>query len=269
MGAVAIDIRVDRIEPSPRNPRRRLGHLEELADSIREYGLLQPIVVRPHGTAAARYELVAGHRRLAAVQSLGWRQIPAVVRIADADEAFLLTLVENLQRQDLSPHEESQALETLVRERGWSTRRVADAVKRSQSYVSRRLRVFEDPVVGPLVLQGRLGVSAAEELLPLSTPRKRALALRAIDEGWDRKGVRAAIQEPQRRPALRRDAGLLRRTRAFREAIRDAVASRLTESERRELRLAFQELAMLAKAPTEERAIVFPPLPQVARTPRR
>src|SRR6266567_2193063 len=106
MGSVVLDIRVDRIDPSPRNPRRRLGQLQELADSLREHGLLQPIVVRAHPTSPDRYELVAGHRRLAAAQSLGWSNISAVVRSAESDEAYVLTLVENLQRQDLSPREE-------------------------------------------------------------------------------------------------------------------------------------------------------------------
>src|SRR6266508_6272487 len=162
---------VDRIAPSPRNPRRTIDHVDELAESIAAYGLLQPIVVRENGDG--RFEVVAGHRRLAAVQSLGWSVIPAIVRSADDGDAYLLALIENLQRDDLSPREEAEALEVLVRERGMSTRQVAEAVKRSASYVSRRLRVFEDPVLAPLVLQDALTVSVAEELLPLPGARKR------------------------------------------------------------------------------------------------
>src|SRR5207237_1618059 len=93
--------RLEVIEPGPRNPRRKLGRLDELAESLRAHGLLQPIVLRP--TAGDRYEVVAGHRRLAAATQLGWTTIPAVVRSTAADEAYLLTLVENLQREDLSP----------------------------------------------------------------------------------------------------------------------------------------------------------------------
>src|SRR5262245_27733756 len=99
MDAVVIDIPVDQVDPSPRNPRRGLAQVRDLADSIREHGLLQPVVARRHPTCDDRYQLIAGHRRLAAVRSLGWTSVPAVVRRADADEAFLLTLVENLQRQ--------------------------------------------------------------------------------------------------------------------------------------------------------------------------
>lgn len=246
MSASVLDIRVDRIDLSRRNPRRDL-EVGELAESMREHGLLQPIVVRVHPTRAGRYEVVAGHRRLAAARSLDWKHITATVRAVDTDEAYLLTVVENLQRQDLSPLEESEALDVLVRERGWSTRHVAGAVKRSQSYVSRRLRVFEDPVVGSMVLENRLSVSVAEELLPLAASRRRQLALRAVQQQWDRARVREAIQEGAPTRAPRRTPGLLAHTRAFREALRTAVAGRLTESERRELRLAFQDLAALAK----------------------
>src|SRR5438105_832035 len=110
---VAQLVPLDQLRASPRNPRKKLDGVEELAASIGRYGLLQPVVVRAQGD---QFELIAGHRRLAAVASLGWDAIPAIVRDADPEEAYLLTLVENLQRDDLSPREQSQALEVLVRE---------------------------------------------------------------------------------------------------------------------------------------------------------
>src|SRR5207248_9368565 len=134
----------------------------ELTDSYRAHGILQPVVAR---RAGATYELVAGHRRLEAAKLLGWTEIAAVVRDETDDQAYILTLVENLQREDLTPKEEAAALEVLMRERGWSTRQVGEAVKRSAMYVSRRLRVFDDPVRAPLVLHDGLAVSTAEELL--------------------------------------------------------------------------------------------------------
>jgi ParB family transcriptional regulator, chromosome partitioning protein len=251
-------IPIDRIAPSPRNPRQSLGHLDELTDSIRAYGLLQPIVVREHDDG--RFEVVAGHRRFAAVQSLGWSTVPAIVRQADQGEAYLLALIENLQRDNLSPREEAEALEILVRENRLSTRQVAEAVKRSASYVSRRLRVFEDPVLAPLVLQRALTVSAAEELLPLPAPRKRALAQQAAEEGWDRLQVRFAVDGQSAGEGPRKTA-LARRARELRMALRDKLPGSLTEAERRELRLLFRDLTILAKAPTEERPIVIPPIP--------
>lgn len=169
------------IQPSPRNPRHS-GDVDELAESLRVHGLLQPVVVR---RTAAGYELIAGHRRYEAAKRIGWTEIPAVVRDESEAEAYILTLVENLQREDLSPKEEASALEVLVRERGWTTRQVGEAIKRSHAYVSRRLRVFDDPVLAPLVLTSRLPVSCAEEFLRTADPKTRKkLAIQATQEQW-------------------------------------------------------------------------------------
>jgi ParB family chromosome partitioning protein len=108
---IADSLPVNTIQPSPRNPRQSLTGIDELAASIRAHGLMQPIVVRP---VAKGYELVAGHRRLEAVRSLGWTEITAIVRDENEDEAYILTLVENLQREDLTPKEEASALEALL-----------------------------------------------------------------------------------------------------------------------------------------------------------
>ena len=94
---------VAEIQPSPRNPRHRLEGIDELAASIAEHQLLQPVVVRRRGRSG--YELIAGHRRLEAVKKLGWTEIPAVVRDETSAKAYILTLVENLQREDLTPRE--------------------------------------------------------------------------------------------------------------------------------------------------------------------
>jgi len=180
-----------KIEGSPQNPRRRLHGLDELAASLRVHGLLQPVIVRPVGD---HYILVAGHRRTEAARTLGWQTIPAIVRDAAQDEAFLLTLVENLQRQDLSAREESAALEVLLRERGWTTRQVATAIERSQAFVSKRLRVFEDPTIGPAVLSDKLSVSAAEELLSVPPEQRGDLVRQAVRGKWDMVRVRQAAR---------------------------------------------------------------------------
>jgi ParB family chromosome partitioning protein len=258
---VTHSVPLSQIRTSPRNPRQRLKGIEELAASIEQHGLMQPVVIRrcPDG-----YELVAGHRRLAAVEGLGWSTVPAVIREADDDEAYVLTLVENLQRDDLSPKEQSRALEILVRERGWSTRQVAEAVRRSPAYVSKRLRVFDDPVLAPLVLTNRLQVSAAEELLTLSPAKKASLARRAVDEGWDTPRMRAvvrgrAIQKSKRGGSI---AGLARTLRAL---LRTKAAAELVQTERRELRLLLADLALMAKAPVEARPMIVPQLPKLVR----
>jgi ParB/RepB/Spo0J family partition protein len=174
------------IRPSARNPRHAIEGIAELAASIAEHGLLQAVVVRrvePDG-----YELIAGHRRLEAAKTLGWTEIAAAVRNETEEQAYILTLVENLQREDLTPREEAAALEVLVRERGWTTRQVGEAIKRSAMYVSRRLRVFDDEeVLKPLVLRDEkpLSVSTAEELLrEPDIATRRELAQRAAREEW-------------------------------------------------------------------------------------
>jgi ParB family chromosome partitioning protein len=147
--------------------------------------------VRRRGPA---FELIAGHRRLEAAKLLGWSEIVAVVRDETDDQAYILTLVENLQRNDLSPKEEAAALEVLVRERGWSTRQVGEAIKRSPMYVSRRLRVFDDPVLAPLVLREGLAVSTAEELLRARDDNvRKQLASDAAAEKWTPADARRAV----------------------------------------------------------------------------
>jgi len=246
------------IDISGRNPRRKLSDLEQLAESIQAHGLLQPVVVRPVGD---RYELIAGHRRLEALRRIGWQRVPVVVRPADVDAAYLLTLVENLQRADLQPREEAAALETLVRERGWTTRQVASAIKRSQAYVSKRLRVFDDPLLAPAVLANQLSVSAAEELLTLGPMMRYELLSRAVEEHWDRQRVRTVAREGFAANHARRQPALRRRVRQLRMDLRDVTPEQLSEADRRELRLLFSEMSLLARAPDGPRAKVFPPMP--------
>ena len=248
------------IDISGHNPRHALAGLDELTASIQTHGLLQPIVVRR--AADERYELIAGHRRLEALRRLGWQTVPAVVRAADGDQAYVLTLVENLQRADLRPTEEAAALETLVRERGWTTRQVAAAINRSQAYVSKRLRVFEDPLLAPAVLANQLSVSAAEELLTLSDNSRYELLSQAVEQHWDRQQVRAAARARYAATHRRgRPPGLTRRIHQFRVDLRHVTPEQLSEADRRELRLLFTELALLARAPVGPRRRIFPALP--------
>jgi ParB family chromosome partitioning protein len=251
---------IEAISPG-RNLRRKLGGIDELAGSLAAHGLLQPVIVRGVGK---HYELVAGHRRFEAAKQLGWTTIPAIVRSETEPEAYVLTLVENLQRVDLSPREEASGLETLIREQGWSTRQVAAAILRSQAYVSKRLRVFDDPILAPAVLAEQLSVSAAEELLSVDERHRYDLLARAVANRWGRAEVRRAVQQLEAQPARRRLQSLVRRSRELRVDLRDVHPEDLTEADRRELRLLFQELAMLARA-RPGAARVFPALPSVRK----
>ena len=254
---------IDTLRPGRRNPRLRLPNVRELADSLQAHGVLQPIVVRP--LADGKYEVIAGHRRLEAARLLEWTTMPALVRFESDDDAYLLTLVENLQRADLSAREQAAALEVLVRERGWSTHEVAAAIKRSQAYVSKRLRVFEDPILAPAVIAGKLTLSAAEELLVVPQRRRFDLMEAAIEGHWDQIQVRAAAQSSPNSGRAETGAGvpgLRRRIQDLRAILRDVKLNELTQGEVGQLRLLFQELAMLARSqPGRASHRVFPPLP--------
>jgi ParB/RepB/Spo0J family partition protein len=247
------------IVPSDRDLRETAVHLDELTASIQAYGLLQPVVVRPH---AGQYMLIAGHRRFAAVQRLGWSVVPAIVRDEPPTQAHVLSIVENLQRANLRPREEAAALEALLRERAWSTRQVAAAIHRSASYVSRRLRVFDDPVLAPLVLNNELAVSSAEELLTLPPVHKRALAQRAVDEAWEHATVRREVARVHE-AASADTRGLSGEVRHLRQRLHSVWPHQLSDAQRRDLRLLFEDLAALARTPADAHRGVIPDVPIV------
>jgi ParB family chromosome partitioning protein len=180
----------------------------------------------------------------------GWSEIAAVVREEDADGAYILTLVENLQREDLTPKEEAAALEVLIRERKWSTRQVGEAIKRSPIYVSRRLRVFDDPMLSPLVLANELTVSTAEELLrEPDADARRELAHQAVSERWARPQVRDALEK--RNAALQQvSPRLASRLRALADELSDVEAASLSAREQREVRHLYQVLTRLRSTAT-------------------
>lgn len=250
---VADSLPIAAIKPSPRNPRTRVDSIAELAESLRAHGLMQPVVVRP---VASGYELIAGHRRLEAAKLLGWTEIAAVVRDETDDRAYILTLVENLQREDLTADEEAEALGVLVRERKWSVRKVAEAIKRDHLYVSRRLRVFEDPVLRAPVLEQRMPVSTAEILLRVQPEERAELVQDVLANGWGQMDVRRALRErretlPTRKwgvtPHLNRSAYLVNLLAEVRTVL-DAGIADLSPKARRELQAMYQHLSLLTRA---------------------
>lgn len=190
---------VSSIVPNPFQPRREFAE-EELADlaaSIRENGLLQPVVVRP---AAAdvdhRWELVAGERRWRAVQRLGWAEIPVLVRPLDDRAMLVVALVENLQRAELSPLEEAIGYQRLIDEFRLSQQQVADAVGRDRSTVANALRLLQLPAsVRNLLGGGDLTAGHARALLGVANDQRMAdLARRVVDEGWNVRQVEAEVK---------------------------------------------------------------------------
>ena len=172
------EISVTAIGPSRYQPRRIFSEsaLVELANSIKENGLIQPVVVRP--LTAGRYELLAGERRWRAVQKAGLNKIQALVRQCSEEEAACVVLIENLQREDLNPIEMAQGLSRLVHEFEMTHTDVAKQVGYSRAAVTNLLRLLElTPDVRKLTEQGRLSMGHARALLPLSA----AMQVRAAE----------------------------------------------------------------------------------------
>ena len=216
---------VEAIHANPRQPRRRFEPeaTAGLASSLRQQGVLQPVVVRPR--AAGGYELIAGERRWRAAREAGLETLPALVREADDRETLLLALVENVAREQLSPVEEARAYASLVDEFELSLGEVAEKVGRSKPSVSNRLRLLELPEeVLWMVARGELteGHARAVLALPDHDARKR-LAKRIVREGMSVRGAERAAQDggAARRPraAARVDPALAERARAAAERL--------------------------------------------------
>jgi ParB family transcriptional regulator, chromosome partitioning protein len=198
---------VSAIAPNPYQPRREFAE-EDLADltaSLRENGLLQPIVVRPATTGgAAKWELVAGERRWRASMRLGWTEIPAVIREVDDRTLLVLALVENLQRAQLSALEEAEGYERLAAEFSLTQQQVADVVGKDRSTVANAVRLLQlPPSVRQMLRDGRLTAGHARALLGLDGDRRIAeVAQEAVAAGWSVREVEAKVKKA-RQPARR------------------------------------------------------------------
>jgi ParB family chromosome partitioning protein len=202
--AVVREIAVDLVKPNPRQPRRRFG-ADEMAASIREHGVLQPLVVRRAGKG---YELVAGERRLLAARKAGLTTVPCVVRAVPDDMMLPLTLVENLQREDLNAVEEASAFKALTDEYGLSHEAVARAVGKSRAAVTNALRLLElaAPVLAMLE-EGKLSAGQARPLVGVE-PKSRQIALsrRIAREGLSARQAEALAKRAAPKAARRRAA---------------------------------------------------------------
>lgn len=176
-------------------PRRDIQPeaLEELADSIRAQGVMQPIVVRPIGEA--RYEIIAGERRWRAAQLAELDTIPAVIREVTDEVALALALIENIQREDLNPVEEAMALKRLLEEFELTQQQVADAVGRSRAQVANLLRLLTlDPEVQTLLERGDLDMGHARALLALSGARQRKAAHEVVNKDLTVRDTEALVK---------------------------------------------------------------------------
>jgi ParB family chromosome partitioning protein len=178
------NIDVDRIEPNPEQPRLAFDEetLQELAASIREHGVLQPILVRP--LDGGGFQLIAGERRWRASKAAGLETIPALVEEIDDDTALEISIIENLQREDLSPLDEAAMYDRMVREHGYSVRRLAQKLGKDKGYLENRLRLADAPEeVRELVSLRKDTLSHAYELMKVEDPKKRRRLAAQVAKG--------------------------------------------------------------------------------------
>ena len=173
--------------------------LEELAASIKSQGLIQPVVVRAIGKG--RFELIAGERRWRAAQLAGLVEMPALVKEVADQAVVAMALIENIQREDLSPLEESQALARLIEEFDLTHQQAADAVGRSRASVSNLLRMLELPdEIRQMLDKRQLDMGHARALLTLPATRALALAREAVKHDWSVRQLEAAARDGGKSP---------------------------------------------------------------------
>ena len=185
-----LEVPIGSIEANPEQPRSQFGSaaLADLAQSVREHGVLQPLLVTelPPGDGAAgeggpRYRLIAGERRLRAAQAAGLERVPVTVRESVARDQLELALIENVQREDLNALEEARAYARLIEDFGLTQQQVADRVGRSRTVVTNRLRLLElPPAVQDALVEGAVSEGHARALLPVENLDERLDVLRRV-----------------------------------------------------------------------------------------
>ena len=193
-------VSVDALRPGRYQPRLQLRQesLAELAESIREQGVLQPLIVRAVSAVdgdSTTYEIVAGERRWRAAQLAGLTTVPVIVRELTDQEALAVALIENLQREDLNPIDQAQSMSRLVGEFGMTHEQIAKALGRSRASVSNFLRLLEltDDVKTAMV-DGKLDMGHARALLSLDAERQAKLARRIVRLGWSARKVEQTVK---------------------------------------------------------------------------
>jgi len=222
VGETLQTVALDRIRPGKYQPRTRMddASLDELALSIREQGVMQPILVRP--VDGGRFEIIAGERRWRAAQRAGLREIPAQVRAVPDQAALAMALIENIQREDLNPLEEAQGLERLIAEFGLTHEAAAKAVGRSRSAVTNLLRLLDlAKPVQEYLRAGQLDMGHARALLGLPAGPQVSAASRVVAQGL-------SVRETERLAHTLASPGRHKAKTAARRA--DPDLARLTET---------------------------------------
>jgi ParB family chromosome partitioning protein len=225
-------IAIERMQPGKYQPRTKMDDaaLDDLAASIREHGVMQPILVRP--IEGGRFEIVAGERRWRAAKRAGLAEVPALVKVVPDQSALALALIENIQREDLNPLEQANGIHRLIDEFGLTHEAAAKAIGRSRSTVTNllRLRDLAKPVQAHL-MGGQLDMGHARALLALSAGQQVAAAARVVAQGLSVRETERLVHQfahPGRRNAKRiariPDADLAR----LQEDLAEALGAKVT-----------------------------------------
>ena len=195
-GSITI-VPLSRLKPNPDQPRKTFpdGSIEELADSIRKHGLLQPIIAEAAGEG--EFIIIAGERRFRAASRAGLSEVPVIVRAVSSEKRLQLSLIENIQREDLNPMEEAQAYNSLMELTGYTQEQVAEAVGKNRSTVANALRMLRlSDAMQSAVRDGIISAGHARSLLAVPDHRAReALFARIIAEGLSVRQAELAVQE--------------------------------------------------------------------------
>ena len=236
-GSQSAEVRMlplNRIRPNPFQPRKEFApeELADLAKSIKDNGLLQPLLVRPGPGSGEDWELVAGERRLRAVGQLGWEEVPAWVKEVDDQTLLVLALVENLQREALGPLEEAEGYRVLSESFGLTQGEIADAVGKNRSTVANTLRLLQlPPSVRRLLVNGSLSAGHVRPLLGLEDPlRAAAIARRAAEEGWSVRRLEEEVKSKKEKGKRGTSSGVVRRDPildALQEELRKVLGTRV------------------------------------------
>jgi ParB family chromosome partitioning protein len=229
---------IEFLKPNPRNPRKTFADAElgELAASVKQHGVIQPIVVRPVKGAADRYEIIAGERRWRASQLAGLHEVPIVpVEVSDSD-ALEIMIIENVQREDLNAMEEAQGYHALAEEFKRSQEEIAKDVGKSRSHVANMMRLMKLPAeVQALIAKGDLSAGHARALIGVPDPL--AAAKRIVAEGLNVRQAEALAHEegvPERKPQKARSGGKTKDpdTIALEKRVSDALGLAVTVNHR-------------------------------------
>lgn len=225
-------VEVDKIRPNPFQPRRIFDKkkLTELADSIKESGIFQPLVLRQPIAAIERYEIIAGERRYRASIIAGLTKVPAIIRDFSDETTREAAIVENLQREDLSPLEEAEAYQAMIKELGLTQAQVSERLGKSRPYIANYLRLLGLPTsVKELLQSGKISMGQARTLLAVKQERQlEKLAQRTVQEGLTVRQLESIVNQINAAKAPKAESKKTQRRKSpFIREIENQLAERL------------------------------------------